>query len=365
MTFAKFKDKRGNSYPYLYIDSDSGIFTVVKRVGGVVRKKSLETTDFNTARSKVNDVVYELTHNQRAPKGAQKIIRDYFEEMKSEKTAEGLKPNTLRRIDAVWKYSIEPYFGLMTADDIKPDMAKDFVHWHKRKRPGIQLVNVFKYLGNLFRYMNRIGALETKNLPRLVLPKDEVLHHEKKKGRIATPKEITEILKVADHETKLIVSLGYFLGMRKMEIGALEIERLELKKGRYIIHLDNDDTKTGLARSIPVPLHLNDLISEQLKLKSPYLFPMATDRSRHQSGQVMDKGWVDAKKKAGIQGKFRFHDLRHSCATTLAVKKVNPILATTMLGMSIVTYQKKYLKLTAEDLIMVSDAMLFEEKSDG
>jgi len=48
-------------------------------------------------------------------------------------------------------------------------MLPDFMAWHRKKRPNTQFVNVFKYLGNLFSYMVRMGVVETKNLPLLTI----------------------------------------------------------------------------------------------------------------------------------------------------------------------------------------------------
>lgn len=351
----KFVDKKGNSYSYLFIDDRSGVFYVRKRVGDRTFSVSLETTDFNTARRLVLEKVAELSKQTDIVPRKNKIFKDFYDIMIEEKLAGDTKAATLNRIDIVWRKSLEPFWAFILPEDINQDLVTEFITWHKRKRPGVQLINVFKYLGNVLNTMVERGALPVTQKPRLDLPKDEIKHHAKQKGRYLSDDEVSKILKHADSRTWLMVSIGFCTGMRKMEIGALEVARLKKVKSRFIISLDTDDTKTGLAREIPLPEYLTEPIERQISPKSSFLFPMATDSKRHISPQVLDKGWVEAKAAANVKGRLRFHDLRHTCASNCAKSNINPVVAVTMLGMSLVTYQKTYLKLTPEDLIIASE----------
>lgn len=53
---------------------------------------------------------------------------------------------------------------------------------------------------------------------------------------------------------------------------------------------------------------------------------------------------------------MRFHDLRHTAASNMAKSAINPIVAVTVLGMRFDTYQKTYLKLSIEDLVVASES---------
>ena len=82
---------------------------------------------------------------------------------------------------------------------------------------------------------------------------------------------------------------------------------------------------------------------------------MKSDLKRPRSSQLIDKGWFGAKAAANINNKMRFHDLRHTAATNMAKSGINPIVAVTVLGMNFKTYQKIYLKLSVEDLVIASE----------
>lgn len=350
----KFKDKKGNDYPYLYVDQKTGTFYAVKRIGKSIKKKPLGN-EFIKARSLVIDAIQELASEKPTSSGAM-LVKDYFDIMIEQKRAIEIKENTLRRIDAVWKYSIEPYWAFLTASDVTQDKVTDFMAWHRRQRSGIQFINVFKYLGNIFSIMVERGDLPVTQKPKLTVPTNEQKQHDKQKGRYITDEEFKSIVDYAGETAALALNIAYCTGMRKMEILNLTTAKIESHSGYYVAVLDTDDTKTGMARVVPFPSFLNDQIKARLKFDSPYLFPMVSNSDKSMSGQLLDKGWIDAKKTAQIKGKMRFHDLRHTAASNLAKDGINPVIAVTMLGMSLVTYQKTYLKLKSSDMIVASES---------
>lgn len=352
----KFKDKKGNSYPYLYIDDQSGLFYVRKRVGLLVKSLSLETKDFNQARSISLNKALELNSSKNSKRNYL-IFKDFYELLIEEKKANAIKLNTLNRIDIIWRLSLEPFWGMIRPEDINQDLITNFINWHKRIRAGVQFVNVFKYLGNIFNVMIKRGYLPADKKPDLEIPKDEARHHLNQKGRFVSDDDVKSILKHSNDITKLLILIAYCTGMRKMEIVSLSKNKIKKIDKRYIISLSANDTKTGQAREIPLPEVVNGLIENRLKTKSSLMFPMITNDNRAMSSQLIDKGWNEAKSLAGIKTRTRFHDLRHTCASNLAKQNINPAIACTILGMSLVTYQKKYLKLSINDLIIVPDTL--------
>ena len=354
MSFRKFRDKKGNTYSHLYIDEASGIFYAVARKGTRVLKVSLETKDFNEARSKILDA---LTHieKRKAKKTHNKLLKEYWIDLVNEKLAEENKDSTMKRMNSVWNKSIEPFWGNLNVEQIDQDKVTEFILWHKENRKGIQFINVFKYLGNLFRFLRVRNHLTIA--PDLVVPKTELRHHAKKKGRFATDKELRAILSHLDGQVRLITQIAIATGMRQMEIGRIEINRIKKVEGTLVFALDTDDTKTGLSRDIPIPKSLNASLEALMKPGAQYLFTQLRNTKKVIDSQTIDREWQGAKAKARIEGRLRFHDLRHTCATTMAKQNINPVIACTMLGMSLKTYQKTYLNLSTKDLILASEAL--------
>lgn len=347
----KFKDKKGNEYPYLFIDEKTGEFYAVKRVHLAVKKKPLGK-EFAKARAQVLPAIQEMT-NEKPKRVGNALIKDFYEIMLAEKKAMSIKDSTLRRMDTVWRNNIEPYWQYLTPEDVNQDQVTKFMTWHRRNKPGVQFANTFKYLGNIFQIMVDRDQLSPAKRPKLIIPKDEQNHHDKDKGRYITDKEINGILESADDVTYLMIRIAHICGNRKMEIGSLEKERVVLSGNHYVIKFDTDDTKTGMAREVPLPKDLTKKIADQIaSSNSKFLFPMQSDPERHLYPKAIDDGWDAAKESANIKGRMRFHDLRHTAARNFASANVNPIIACTILGMSLATYQKVYCKLKASDLII-------------
>lgn len=356
----KFKNAKGQSVPHLYQDDDTKEFWAVIRVGKKIRKKNLKTKSYVEAMGLLPGALAELgslKDEEKQKRETNRLIRDYWADLKLEKVANETADSTLKRMDTVWKHNLEPYLGDWRPDQVKPDMMPAFILWHREEHPKVQLMNTFKYLGNLLNYMARVGAIQVSQVPVIKLPKSEKLHHEKKKGRIATDVETRTILERGSSRMKLINGVLEALGMRVMEFVAIEKDRIKLEEGRYFLELTEDDTKTGLARILPVPRHLMLPLKLQMLESgdSKWLFPARN--GKHLPYQMINKEWLALKETANISGKLRLHDWRHRRATLMAKANVNPIVACTLLGMSMRIYQKVYAQLTGRDLVETVDQM--------
>jgi integrase len=359
----KYKDNRGNSTAHLYIDVKTRTFWAVVRVGNTIKKESLKTTDKLTALANLPDVLKRLgseADEKGEKKAPNKLLKDYWKELITQKNSVETSESTLKRMDIIWRHHLENYFGNFRPEDINSNMMPAYIEWHKKERPGTQLYNVYKYLGNILNYMYDVGAIRREQMPALDLPKKERLHHAKKKGRVISPKEYDALIsKATSLRIKLLIALDYVIGARKMELVKIKKhEQITKEDGRYYIRLDESDTKTGLPRVIPVPNHLNALLEQQITQTkaSAFLFP-TKDGKRYAPAPVIDREWAQTKRLAQIQGRLRFHDLRGSAATNMAKQNINPIVACTILGMSISMYQKVYLQLSGKDLMISVDQL--------
>lgn len=283
------------------------------------------------------------------------LFKDFYDQMIEQKKAYETSPVTMERIDTLWRLSIAPFWKDIDPANINQQLVVKYMNWHKEHRPGIQIINAFKYVGNVFNVMVEAGAMELSRKPDLELPKDEQKHHAKQKGRYITDEEFQRILSVTSGWFKLYFLIIFSSGFRKMELGKMQVSRLSKIENRYVATLGTEDTKTGRARVVPFSDALTELVEEQLKAGSPYLFP-SVDKSKHVRPHEIDSKWVKAKRLAKIEGKCRLHDTRHSCASNLAKDGINPIVVVTNLGMSLAMFQKTYLKLTPQDLFIASDS---------
>lgn len=110
-----------------------------------------------------------------------------------------------------------------------------------------------------------------------------------------------------------IVVIALSTAMRKSEILNLKRRDVFLKEGFVIL----DKTKNKARRRVPIIGHAHDVLFNQLKiarLDSDYIFPSKDGKKPIE----IKRPWEVAISKAGIDD-FRFHDLRHSAASYLAM----------------------------------------------
>ena len=174
-------------------------------------------------------------------------------------------------------------------------------------------------------------------------------------------KALLEACKASDNKQLYpIVVFALSTGARKGEILKLTPNDVNLDRGTATLR----DTKNGETRSVAVVHHLKDLLKDRLKdtttfykdlgYETPerFLFP------RRDGLAAIDirKAWENARENAGIEN-FRFHDLRHSTASYLAMQGANALEIADMLGHKTLQMVKRYAHLSeshtrglAEDL---------------
>lgn len=148
-----------------------------------------------------------------------------------------------------------------------------------------------------------------------------------------------------------IVVFALSTGCRRGEILGLTLHDLDLSRQMAVLR----DTKNGETRSVPIVGHLaellevqtvvvNDLYNERLPdAPRRYLFP----RYDLAAPQDIRKAWENAVSKAKITD-FRFHDLRHSTASYLAMQGKSLIEIADMLGHKTLQMVKRYSHLSAD-----------------
>jgi integrase len=108
----------------------------------------------------------------------------------------------------------------------------------------------------------------------------------------------------------LKVLMALTTGMRKGELDQLRWSDIDFDKGLALLA----DTKNGQPRHTPIPSITLDELKKHREIGNGLLFPSSTD-----SNKPFDyrKQWFKCLKDAHIE-QFRWHDLRHDTASTLA-----------------------------------------------
>lgn len=140
-----------------------------------------------------------------------------------------------------------------------------------------------------------------------------------------------------------IVIFALSTGARLGEILKLHTADLNLKQGSATLR----DTKNGETRVVPVVEHLQVTLKEhltwlkafnkELPSPTPWLFP----RRDGQAPIDIRKAWTNARDEAKLTD-FRFHDLRHSTASYLAMNGATLLEIAAVLGHKTLQMVKRY-----------------------
>ena len=160
-----------------------------------------------------------------------------------------------------------------------------------------------------------------------------------------------------------IVIVALCTGMRLGEIMGLRWERIDIRPSQAVGHAQLLTTKNGESRGVPIAgpalKALRDLAAREGK-STGLLFPSHRPhpRKRAEPERAMDirRPWELAVAKAGLTN-FRFHDLRHSTASYLAMNNATAPEIAAVLGHKTLAMVKRYAHLSPAHTASVVERM--------
>lgn len=150
-----------------------------------------------------------------------------------------------------------------------------------------------------------------------------------------------------------ITVLCLLTGARKMEINGIAWKHVDFKQNKLIF----SDTKNGEIRSISLSPEAREIFRDLYPEKKPspedLVFPSEHDRTKPVE---IRKAWNNALIAAKIQD-FRFHDLRHSAASYLAMNGATMADIAEILGHKTLSMVKRYTHLSESHTAKVLASM--------
>jgi integrase len=150
---------------------------------------------------------------------------------------------------------------------------------------------------------------------------------------------------------ELIVTLCLSTGARKMEIIGLRWPDVDLDRGVITLH----QTKNGERRVLPLVSHAHTMMQAHAKVRHlhcEWVFPS----NKADKPIEIRKPWEVAIEKAEIKD-FRFHDLRHSAASYLAMNGASLAEIAEILGHKTLQMVKRYAHLSEAHTSKVVERM--------
>lgn len=144
-----------------------------------------------------------------------------------------------------------------------------------------------------------------------------------------------------------VVVMALSTGMRRSEILELTWDRVDLE--RQVVILRPENTKTSTARAVPIAgqalSELRELHRTRRRIDTQLVFPAQTPTDRSSRPIDIRTAWCRALARAEIEN-FRFHDLRHTAASHLAMSGATLAEIAEVLGHKTLQMVKRYSHLT-------------------
>lgn len=281
---------------------------------------------------------FKTTEAKRRTLG--QLIERYIDEVLPSKPKNA--KNTLLHL-TWWKEELGSY----SLADISPAMIAE-----KRDHlgSGITKRNTKRSPSTVVRYMAALshaftiavkewGWIEDSPMRRVTKPKEP-----RGRVRFLSDDERTRLLaecKNSDSEMLyLAVVLALSTGARRMEILGLQWQDIDLQRGFITLH----ETKNGERRALPLAGHALELMKQHAKVRHvncSFVFP-----SKNFKNPIdLRTPFENALKRAEITD-FRWHDLRHSCASYLAMNGASLAEIAEILGHKTLQMVKRYAHLS-------------------
>lgn len=183
------------------------------------------------------------------------------------------------------------------------------------------------------------GWLESNPINKITKPKEP-----RGRVRFLSDEERVRLLEACKQSDNpwlyLIVVLALSTGARKMEIMALRWPDIDLNRCIITLH----ETKNGERRILPVVGHALDLLKEHHKKKNSSTDLVFPGQNLKNPIDIRAT-WETALKNSEISD-FRFHDLRHSAASYLAMNGASLAEIAEILGHKTLQMVKRYAHLS-------------------
>jgi integrase len=254
-----------------------------------------------------------------------------------------------------WARELGPY----TLADVTPAMiaeVRDKLLKTTGRRGGILTpTTVSRYLASLSHAftvaVKEWGWVEDNPLRKVTFPKlprgrVRFLSDEERERLLSACRESTDPMLYP------VVILALSTGMRAGEVLGLTWDRVDTKQGRILL----EETKNGERRLVALRGHALEVMTDYAKVRrlgTDMVFPGR--RNPKQPANVR-RAWVEALERAGV-GDFRFHDLRHSAASYLAMNGATLAEIAEVLGHKSLAMTRRYAHLSEAHTAAVVERM--------
>jgi integrase len=278
-------------------------------------------------------------------------MSEYLQRWLKDSVKGNVRPITFESYERLVRVHMVPALGHVKLKALSPAHLQGF--YRDRLDAGLSPCTVQRLHAVIHRALKQ--ALRWGLVPRNVSEATDPPTAQRKEIRPLTPEQVRTLLKAAQGDRlEALYVLAITTGLRQGELFGLKWEDVDLAAGRLSVRRTLTTPKGGrrlgppkrsksrrsvklTARAVEaLRVHRERQLKEREKLAElwqdhAFIFAtqVGTPLNRHNYFRRCFKPMLQ---KAGLPHTVRFHDLRHTCATLLLSKNVNPKVVQELLG---------------------------------
>ncbi|EDP75360.1 site-specific integrase [Hydrogenivirga sp. 128-5-R1-1] len=273
-------------------------------------------------------------------------VRVYIEWYRKKSTArEKSKEENIRRARR-----LEEFFGSRKLSQISTFLVESYKK--KRLEEGVkpQTINMeLNILGSILRRAKEAGLFDGE------LPKIEKFRNaDRERLRFLSEREAQRLISACPEWFKPVVIFALNTGLRAGEIFSLRWEDVDFERG--VITVREASSKSGKVRKLPMNATVKKLLQGLERKEHGYIFTNRFGLPYKYEDKTYRRVFKTACEKAGIKD-FRFHDLRHTFASWVAMNSKDIYAVQNLLGHSSPSVTKRYAHLTDDYLRSVVESV--------
>jgi len=333
----------------------NGYWWVDIRGYGVKRQRIKLSKWKKIAKEIADDIEAKIVRNEwLGPTNSKITFKEFCQKYLTNYAATSLKPSTYNRTQDIIDRILIPFFGDKKLSDICPEEVETFRIKRLQEVSPSTVNREFSKFRSIFYKAIEWGYLKNypfKSIKEFKEPPGKI--------RFITPEEFQKLIwacdpnsllenpnnwgrsfsKLLSHYLKPIVLIAFNTGMRMGEILSLKKQNIDLINRTILVQ----SPKNNETRIIPMNETVYQLLHSLVTISSnEKIFPNITN-------QQLTNAFSRACKRAGIHD-FRFHDLRHSFASYLAMAQQNLRTIQSLLGHKDLRMTMRYSHLSDQTL---------------
>ncbi len=214
-------------------------------------------------------------------------------------------------------------FGSTIAEDVKPSQVEQIMA--RLKEEGLEPATIARRLVVLKAVYNR--AFRESRIEKNPVARVRPLKFDNRIVRYLTPEQEERLFDSLPERLHPIVTVALHTGCRQGELLRLIWGDVDFGSGTFLVR----EAKSGESRRVMMNSEVQTVLIGLSGRENPRGPVFANALGKQMDGGGLRKEFIIAVKKAGFEP-FRFHDLRHTFASRLAMNGANDRTLQTLLG---------------------------------